>query len=127
MTPIATAFLAEMAIITWRNLHNQKTLPPPNQYAGAAVIFGLLGLAPEVARRGAGAFGWALVVATFVNLWNPNTPFNLTTKAAGLGNPSGKGLNTGSGSPATAETGGSAGQYMGENKSQLQPGSHPGR
>lgn len=84
MKGLISAFLAEVALISWRNLHNQKSLPPPSQFTAAAIIFGLLGLLPEgAASQGGGVFGWALVGATALNLWNPQTPLNLTTPAAG--------------------------------------------
>lgn len=71
------AFMAEVAVISWRNLHNAKQLPPPSEYAGAAIVWGLLGLMPASAATATSAFAWALVGASFINLWNPNTPFNL--------------------------------------------------
>lgn len=79
---LTSAFVAEVGIIGWRNLHNDKTLPPPSQFAGAAIIFGLLGLIPGEGARAAGAFAWVLVLATFLNLWNPNSPTNIGKKAA---------------------------------------------
>ncbi len=84
MKGLISAFLAEVALISWRNLHNQKSLPPPSQFTAAAIISGLLGMLPEgSASKGGAVFGWALVGATALNLWNPQTPLNLTTKAAG--------------------------------------------
>lgn len=77
MRGLVAAFMAEVALISWRNLHNVKQLPPPSQYTGAAIIYGLLGLLPQSAGPAAAAMGWALVVATFINLWNPQTPLNV--------------------------------------------------
>ncbi len=82
MRVLASAFIAESALIGWRNLHNDKTLPPPSQLTGAAIIFGVLGLAPDSWSKAAGAFAWAFVLATFLNLWNPATPLNLIPTAA---------------------------------------------
>ena len=82
MRGLATAFVAESAIIAWRNLHNDKALPPPSQFTGAAIVFGLLGLIPEGGQRAATAIGWAFVLATFINLWNPATPLNLLTASS---------------------------------------------
>lgn len=78
---LTTAFVAEVAIISWRDHHAYNLLPLPADLAGAAIIFGLLGLVPESGGRAASAFGWALVVATFINLWNPNSPTHLGASA----------------------------------------------
>lgn len=124
MSAIAAAYLAEMGIITWRNLHNKKTLPPPSEYVGAAVIFGLLGLAPANYQRATAAFGWTLVLASALNLWNPNSPLNLTTKAAGSSpgkpgtNPSSSGVSLNGSTPAPTPLQEAVGQGI--------PGSVPG-
>jgi hypothetical protein len=79
---MVAAFLAESALISWRDLHNDKILPPPSDYVGAAISFGILGLAPDAWGPLTAVMGWGLVLATFLNLWNNQTPLNLTTKAA---------------------------------------------
>jgi hypothetical protein len=74
---LTAAFVAECAIISWRDYNNYKLMPLPADFAGAAVIFGLLGLAPEGASTAVSAFGWAVVLAAFLNLWNPSSPTHL--------------------------------------------------
>ena len=75
------AFAAEVAIISWRDYHTYQVLPLPADLAGAAIIFGILGLLPDSASRAAGAFGWAFVIASYLNLWNPSSPTHLGAAA----------------------------------------------
>ena len=75
------AFVAEVAIISWRDYSAYKVLPLPADLVGAALIFGLLGLLPDRASTAAGAFGWAIVIGAFLNLWNPSSPTHLGASA----------------------------------------------
>jgi len=78
MTGVVTAFLAEIALITYRGTLRQtktqplKGLPVPADYVGAFLVFTVLGALPGQAQRPATIFGWGLVAATLLNLYNPN-------------------------------------------------------
>lgn len=79
MTGTMTALFAELALITYRgSLRGTSAtnpignLPVPADYAGAIILFTILGAIPGEAARPAAIFGWGLVVATFLNLYNPN-------------------------------------------------------
>jgi len=74
---LLTAALAEVAIVTYRDLSQNKVLPPPSDYVAVAIIFGGLGLLPESGASFASLVGWGLVLATFLNLWSPATPTKL--------------------------------------------------
>jgi hypothetical protein len=78
MSALIAALVAEIGIITWRDLHKQKILPPPSDYAAAALIFGAFGLVGEASPRVAAMLGWGVVLATFLELWDPTSPTNLS-------------------------------------------------
>lgn len=78
MSGLMAAALAESAIITWRDLSQTKFLPLPSDYAAVVIIYGGLSLLPgDGGARFASLFGWGLVAATFLNLWNPAAPTTL--------------------------------------------------
>jgi hypothetical protein len=72
-----SAALVESAIITWRDISGTKIPPPPSDYVAVAVIFGALSLFPDSAGSFPALVGWGLVVATFLNLWTPQSPTKL--------------------------------------------------
>jgi hypothetical protein len=74
---VISAALAETALVTWRDLSQEKFLPLPSDYAAVIVIYGGLSLLPESASRFSTAFGWGLVIATWFKLWNPASPTKL--------------------------------------------------
>jgi hypothetical protein len=89
------AFLAEVSIITYRDLagnataktnHTIVSLPLPADYLAAIIIFGALGAVPKgsSASTATTLFGWGIVTATYLNLWNPDAPFHIgkTTSTA---------------------------------------------
>jgi hypothetical protein len=78
MSPLIAAFVAELGIITWRDLHKQKILPIPSDYAAAALIFGAFGLVGEASPKVAAWLGWGIVLATFLELWDPTNPTNIS-------------------------------------------------
>ncbi len=74
---VFSAWLAEVVIITWRDLtgkapnHTVAGLPIPADYLATFVIFGALGLVPKDnvgASRAATLAAWAYVVATYLNV-----------------------------------------------------------
>lgn len=78
MTGLVTAWLAEVVIISYRATQKgtnegtaQVPLPRPSQYAASFLIFGVLGMLPDRFQNVATMVGWGLVVATFLNLYNP--------------------------------------------------------
>ena len=82
------AFFVEAAIITYRGVKISGTGPIPHlvipsDYAGAAIVYGLLGLLGKTrAEPVAAAVAWGFVVATLLNLWTPKNPVHIgkTTK-----------------------------------------------
>lgn len=79
MNTLLAAWLAETALITYRGAKQGGSkenpvahLPLPSEYVASFVVFGALSLVPGPnGQRVAGLFGWGVVVATFLNLWNP--------------------------------------------------------
>lgn len=81
-----SAFLAETVLITYRQYAGggvqgggikvpdsaPLNLPLPASYTAPIVAYGALALIPGEGQRLATAIGWGLVVATFLNLWNPS-------------------------------------------------------
>ena len=83
---LLAAFIAELGIITYRSFTRPKesplSFPLPADYAGAALIYGLLGLMGKTqAEPVATALGWGFVVATLLNLWTPQHPGSLAKTA----------------------------------------------
>lgn len=80
MGGILAAWLAEIAIITYRGFERGTSgpiahLPIPADYIGATVVYGALGLMGKTqAAPVAALLGWGFVVATLLNLWTPNHP-----------------------------------------------------
>lgn len=68
---VLTAALTEAAIVTYRDVKQEKILPLPSSYTSVAVVYGLLALFPDSAAPFPALVGWGLVVATLLNLWNP--------------------------------------------------------
>ena len=80
MNPLLMPWAAELVLITYRGAKNKgfedapiKNVPLPSEYAATFVIYGILAALPGQAQRPAQVFGWGLVVATFLNLWDPTT------------------------------------------------------
>jgi hypothetical protein len=96
MGPLLTAWLVEMGLITYRGAKQGKFatnpiphLALPSEYVASFIIYGGLALVPEGGQRVAAAVGWGLVVATFLNLWDPTTVGNKGGVAV-IGGPSTK-------------------------------------
>lgn len=74
-------WITETLLITYRGASQGKAvgnpiphLPLPSDYVGEFLVFGALSLIPGPnGGRVAAAFGWGLVVATFLNLYDPTT------------------------------------------------------
>jgi hypothetical protein len=77
MRGLLLAALTEAALISWRDLSNDKVLPMPSDYASVALFYGGLGLLPSQAEGFASLVGWGIVVATFLGLWDPTAPTRL--------------------------------------------------
>lgn len=89
MTGLMTAWLTEVVLITYRATkrgENQGTrsvpFPLPSQYASTFIVYGALGLLPQRASGVASLVGWGLVVATFLNLYDPLAPGQTTPTVA---------------------------------------------
>jgi hypothetical protein len=79
-TTLATAWLAELVLITYRSSKQKATtvrpiprLALPSEYASTFIVYGALSLVPDSSpwSRVAGYFGWGIVAASLLNLWNP--------------------------------------------------------
>ena len=81
MDSLTAAWIAEAILITYRGSRQTSVTPRaidrlamPSEYAATFVIYGALSLVPEgPGARVAGLFGWGVVVATLLNLWDPTT------------------------------------------------------
>ena len=83
MATVTSPMLAEIAVITFRDVRNGSNvanpiphLPLPSQYVSVFVIYGLLGFLPDTAQNLAATIGWGFVVATLLNLWEPGKTAN---------------------------------------------------
>jgi hypothetical protein len=81
-----------MVLITYRGAKNGGTtadvvpiphLPLPSEYASTFIIYGALAFIPGEGQRVASLVGWGLVVATFLNLWNPGGSVKSAATVAG--------------------------------------------
>jgi hypothetical protein len=61
------AWLAEVGIISVRDLSQSRRPPLPSELLATFVVFGGLGLAPGQAARPAAAVAWGIVVATLLS------------------------------------------------------------
>ncbi|MDE1882000.1 MAG: hypothetical protein KGI89_15810, partial [Euryarchaeota archaeon] len=77
MGGILLAWLAEVSIITWRDLtgkapnHTVAGFPLPADYLATFLVYGTLGLVPRDnvgASRAATLTAWAFVIATYLNV-----------------------------------------------------------
>lgn len=75
MKSLLAAFFAQVAIVTYRNVHGGgvKTptqaplpVPLPSQYVAPAVVYGFLAILPDSFGPIPGLIGWGLVVATLI-------------------------------------------------------------
>ncbi len=80
MNPLLLPWIAEVVLITYRSAakgEENKTpiphLPLPSEYVASFIVFGVLAFAPGQLTKPAAVFGWGVVVATFLNLWDPST------------------------------------------------------
>lgn len=78
MKGVLAAFVAQIAIITWRDVHAQKVLPLPADYVGAVGVYALLGAAghSQAAPLASGA-AWVLVWVNLLGLWDPTNPLSV--------------------------------------------------
>ena len=77
MRGLLLAALVEASLISWRDLSKQKVLPLPSDYVAVAILYGALGLLPAKAAPTASLIGWGIVLATFLNLFDPTQPTKL--------------------------------------------------
>ena len=112
MTGLLSAWLVEVGLITYRGSKQGRYtgnpiagLALPSEYVATFIVFGGLGLIPGQASRVAAVAGWGIVVATFLNLWDPATIGNAGGVAVN-GGPSTK--TAGNTTTVTPQPGGSA-------------------
>lgn len=85
-----SAAIAEVALVTYRAASQEKSevkrpignLPLPSEYASVMIVFGALNFLPASAGNLPAVVGWGLVLATALNLWNPNGTVKQSTKKA---------------------------------------------
>ena len=80
MNPLYPPWIAEVVLITYRAQKKGqnagqpiKGLPMPSYYMATFIVFGALALLPGAAQRPATIFGYGIVVATLLNLWDPSS------------------------------------------------------
>lgn len=110
MGAVMSAWLAEMAIQTWKGGPGSRVppgLPVPSIYLADMVIFGMLAFGAKESSKAApvvGLLAWGLVVATLLN--NPLAPAALSAKLTGTSSPT-------SGTTTTATAGGTTPRVTG--------------
>lgn len=75
MNAVVLPWLAEIGLITWRDMRNAKHPPLPSELLSTFVIFGALSLIPEEYGTLSALAGWGLVVATLLNAYDPSSSF----------------------------------------------------
>ena len=83
MSSLIAAAIAETVLVTYRLFKNPGghnpypigSLPLPANYVGIVIVFGALALLNEAGsiRPVPAVAGWAFVLATLLNLWDPTT------------------------------------------------------
>jgi hypothetical protein len=82
VNPLFLPWGAEAVIITYRAFAGKSQdkvkpiswMPVPADYTATFIVFGALSFVPgEQLGKVAVIFGWGIVVATFLNLWDPTT------------------------------------------------------
>jgi hypothetical protein len=83
MNPVLAAGIAEALLITYRGSKQGKYasspiphVPLPSEYVAVFIIFGGLSFIGGNGQRPAALFGWGVVLATLLNLWDPTTVGN---------------------------------------------------
>lgn len=84
---VVTAWLAEMVIITLRDVkkgatNNVAGFPLPADYLASFAIFGVLGALPDSASTFAAVTGWGFVIATYLNFVDPTLNKSTTAQPA---------------------------------------------
>ena len=77
-TGLLTAWLAQVAIITYRGVKTTPRttplpMPLPSSYVSSFIIYGGLSLLPGSLAPLPALVGWGFVVATFLNLYTPGS------------------------------------------------------
>lgn len=67
MNGVAVPWIAEVVLLSWRSAKRNKRPPLPSELLATFVVFGTISLANGPIQRPATAFGWGVVVATFLN------------------------------------------------------------
>jgi len=77
-SPLLYPILAEVALITYRNIKNGSNVqnpiphvPIPSQYVSVVLVYGGLALLPSSFDRLSALMGWGLVIATALNVFTP--------------------------------------------------------
>lgn len=97
MNHVTTAALAEAALVTYRSIRGGQAatdpsgkpsaslkvagkpsqspyaMPLPSEYTAVVIVFGALHFLEGPEPRVAGLIAWGLVLATFLNLWQPSS------------------------------------------------------
>ncbi len=77
-----TAWMASLGLVTWRTFSTQKRAPLPSEMAATIVVYGTLGVLGGQAETPAAIFGWGLVLAALINLYDPANPLHKAPPAA---------------------------------------------
>lgn len=93
MSGLLGAFIAEVALVTYRAVTQGGTKKPtasplaaplPSTFVSPVIVYGALGLLPRSLSPLPALVGWGFVVATFLNLYNPGGANAATASGAAL-------------------------------------------
>lgn len=69
METIMFPWTAEVVLISWRSVRNNKRPPLPSEFLASFVIFGAFSIVATRNERVASVLGWGVVVATALNFF----------------------------------------------------------
>lgn len=100
---LTTAWLGAIGLVTWRAFQRNHRPPAPSELAATVIVYGTLSLISGDAAKPAAVFGWGLLAAGWLNLYDPTLASLSKSGSAGLLEQSPKG--TPSPGPATQQSG----------------------
>ncbi len=82
MNNITLPWTAEVVLISWRSVNKQKRPPLPSELLATFIVFGTAGLVTQKNPQVGSLFGWGIVIATLLNLFDPANPLAIKPGAS---------------------------------------------